>query len=79
VSVATEAKATRLLAERRVQVKFCTDGIVAASVLGDHGIYDIRWNRLTGWSCSCPSWHRRCTHVEAVAGVTMKPVAKAKS
>lgn len=79
MSVTTYDKASRLLATRSVQVRYANQDTVAASVLGDHGLHDIRWTRMTGWSCSCPAFGR-CSHLEAVSSVTMRPVtAKAKS
>ena len=73
--VTVEEKADRLRAEARVQVKFCTEGVVSAAVRGDHGVYDVQWSRLQGWTCSCPAF-KRCSHVEAVCSVTMRPVGR---
>ena len=64
-----DAKADRL----EVQIKFCTEHVVSAAVRGDTGVHDVRSTRNEGWRCSCPC-HRRCSHVAAVAKVTMRPV-----
>jgi hypothetical protein len=69
-----EAKASRLLAGHQVQIRWATDQIISAAVRGDGGIHDVRWDRLRGWSCSCPHVGRECSHVLAVQGVTTRPV-----
>lgn len=69
-----ETKVTRLLAERQVQIRFCSDGVISATVRGDSGIYDVRWTRNQGWTCPC-ACRGRCSHVEAVSAVTMRPVS----
>jgi len=66
-------KADRLRSEARVQIKWATDQLVQAAVRGDSGVWDCRWTRLQGWSCSCPAYGR-CSHVLAVASVTMRSV-----
>jgi len=71
-------KATRLRCDGRLQVLFATDQLVQARVRGDHGVYDTRWSRLQGWSCTCPAYGR-CSHQEAVASVTMRPVGRTES
>ena len=71
-----EAKARRLLADGRCQVRWATDEIVVAAVLGATALYEVRWSRLAGWSCSCPEFRGRCSHIEAVRVVTMRPVGK---
>ena len=68
-----ELKANRLLGNRAVQIKFCTEGVISAAVRGDSGIHEIRWTRNQGWDCSCPAYGR-CSHVLAVASVTMRSV-----
>jgi len=67
------AKAALLRQEARLQILFATDQVISARVRGDSGIYDVRWDRLEGWHCTCAAWGR-CSHVEAVASVTMRPV-----
>ena len=67
--------ATRLLAEKHVQVKFATDGLISAAVRGDHGIYDVQWTRLQGWACTCQAFGE-CSHRRAVTNVTMRPVTR---
>jgi hypothetical protein len=60
------AKAGRLLVEGRVHVREVHDGELRATVRGDHGTYDVRYDngRLR---CTCPSWRTRCSHAQAVA------------
>lgn len=70
-----EAKATQLLAERRVQVMWCFDETLSARVRGDSGVHDIRWSRLLGWECTCPC-RQRCSHMTAVSAVTMRSVGR---
>jgi hypothetical protein len=70
---ATE-KGRRLLGDGRCWVKFATDQIVMATVLGATALYEVRWARLTGWSCSCPDPVGGCSHIEAVRSVTARPV-----
>ena len=48
-------KADPLRAEARLQIKFCSEGLVQAAVRGDHGVYDVRWTSMTGFECSCPA------------------------
>lgn len=68
-------KAARLRSEAKVQIKWATDQLVVAAVRGDSGVWDIRWTSLQGWHCTCPAY-RRCSHIEAVASVTMRPVSR---
>jgi hypothetical protein len=69
VTVATKARA--LLSEARVQIRFATDQLVAATVAGDHDVYEVRWDSFSArWECSCPELRGRCSHVEAVKQVT---------
>ena len=70
-----DAKATRLLAERRLHILWVTDEALSARVRGDTGVHDIHWSRPVGWSCSCPCRHR-CSHVTAVCAVTMQSVGR---
>lgn len=42
---------------------------VAAIVDGDHGTYHVECDSRGWWSCSCPHWGERCTHVAAVKRV----------
>ncbi len=72
-------KASRLLANKSVQVKFATEHVVSAAVRGDSGVWDCRWTRDQGWECTCPAYGRGCSHVLAVAAVTMQPVSVASS
>lgn len=71
MSVADKARVLRQ--DGRIQILFGTDQLVQGRVRGDHGVYDVRWTRLQGWSCSCVN-PRRCSHVEAVSSVTMRSV-----
>lgn len=70
-----ERKASRLLAERRVQLLWAAEAALRARVRGDSGIHDIYWSRLLGWSCDCPCRHR-CSHVTAVRAITMRSVGR---
>ena len=74
-----EAKASRLLADHAVQVRWATDRTVVAAVRGDSGVHDVRWSSLDGWSCSCPCVGRRCSHIEATRSVTMRSVTAGAS
>lgn len=68
-------KARRLRHDARLQILFATDQVIWARVRGDHGVYDVRWDRMDGWHCSCPAWGM-CSHAEAVRSITMRsPVA----
>ena len=65
-SVATPvvtAKAVKLLAEERVRFSR-TDGPVVATVHGDNGDYEVRWDGRS-WSCACDCSHSRCAHITA--------------
>lgn len=72
-------KVTRLLADHAVQILFCSEGVIAASVRGDSGpIYDVRWSSNLGWGCTCPHFGHECSHVQAVRSVTMRPVGASR-
>ncbi len=70
-------KARRLLAEGRVRIKWASDQLTVAAVRGDSSIYDVRWTRLQGWSCSCACFGRGCSHIAAVRAVTTRPLEPA--
>ena len=56
-----------------VEIRYCTDGVVAASVRDHHArlIADVAWTAGGGWRCSaCPG--RSCEHIAAVVDVTSK-------
>jgi len=73
-----ETKARELLVEGRVHVRWCTEGVVVASVRGDGGIYDVHWDSFSArWSCTCREQRGRCSHVLATQAVTMRPVGTA--
>jgi uncharacterized Zn finger protein len=65
MSVFTERKARRLLAEDRVTLR-CLDGELVAEVRGDHDRYRVETGPR-GPRCSCPSWRRPCSHEVAVS------------
>lgn len=67
-------KADRLLLNGHVQVLWATDEAISARVRGDSSIYDIRWHRHSGWTCSCACLGPRCSHIAAVRRVTMRNV-----
>ena len=67
-------KAHRLLSTDAVQVRWATDQIINASVRGDSGIHDVRWSHLQGWTCSCPGYGPKCSHIQATRSITMRPV-----
>ena len=74
-SMSINDKATTLLAEKRVQVMFASDGLVQAKVRGDHGVYDVRWTRNQGWDCTCAAFGE-CSHREAIRSVVMRSVGR---
>ena len=74
--VTVAEKADRLRSEARLQIKYCTEGLIQAAVRGDSGVHDVRWTSMQGWSCSCPALVRRCSHVETVASVTTRSVLR---
>jgi uncharacterized Zn finger protein len=65
-------KAHRLLASDRVQIMTADENRVIARVAGDHGVYDVEWNR-GAWSCTCRNYGT-CSHRVAVGLVAMTPV-----
>ncbi len=71
-----EQKTVRYLAEGRVTVKAVTPAGVEAQVQGSSPAPYT--TRLQGgrWSCSCPAWRNRCTHITAVRLVTSDPEQK---
>lgn len=70
-----EQKATALLSEHRVQVVMATERAVSARVRGSR-VYDVTWDgQEPRWHCTCPNM-RRCSHIEAVASVTMRSVGR---
>jgi uncharacterized Zn finger protein len=76
MTTAAKEKPGRLLTTGAVQIMFCTEGVVTARVRGDSGpIYDVRWSRMAGWDCTCAAY-RSCTHIEAVAQVTTRPISQ---
>jgi uncharacterized Zn finger protein len=65
-------KARRLLATDRVQVMSADENRVVARVAGDHGVYDVAWDR-GAWNCTCRNFGV-CSHRLAVSACTMRPV-----
>jgi uncharacterized Zn finger protein len=70
-----EHKARRYLAEGRLEVQRVDHGVVLARCLGDEGdSYHLRWDEERGgWSCDCPTYGPRCSHVLALGRVVRKP------
>ncbi len=68
------AKARRLLQEARVNLTRVDEDVIEAVVRGDSAaVYAVTWHRGRGWSCSCPAWSFRCSHVLALMLVTVRP------
>lgn len=72
-----EAKAARLLTAGNVHLVTVRPGVVVARVFGDSGVWDVAL-RDGRWSCTCPAV-RHCSHLEAVALVTLPPWARKPS
>lgn len=65
------AKARRLLIEARVDIVHRDRSKVDAIVRGDSAVaYRVRHSAGAGWSCNCEA-RSRCSHVQAVALVTL--------
>lgn len=64
VSESVREKAHRLLTSGCVTVIARAGQDTTATVLGDHGRYEIR-RRRGGWHCTCANFGR-CSHLEAV-------------
>jgi hypothetical protein len=67
MSAYIEAKAARLLVERRVVIACGAHGIEAV-VRGDHDTYRL-FHEASGWRCTCAA-QKPCSHALAVARVT---------
>jgi uncharacterized Zn finger protein len=63
-----EEKAVRYLAEGRVKVRAVSADGVEADVRGSKAYKTTREGKR--WTCDCPAWQRRCSHVIAVQLVT---------
>jgi len=72
-----DTKARRLVAADQVQVLFADEHRIVARVRGDHGIYDLEWDR-GDWSCTCAA-RGACSHIEAVHLVTLQPLRAASA
>lgn len=70
MSALVEDKARALLVSGAVQV-LAVGGLVRARVAGHHGTYEVTWAPVPGWRCSCPERRGRCSHIRAVARVTI--------
>jgi hypothetical protein len=67
--------ATQLLVDNRVRIWLVSDKVISARVRGDRRIFDVRWSRSLGWSCTCQE--DRCEHALAVQQVTATTAAEA--
>lgn len=65
-----EVEAAQLLAAGDVRISWRTDTMTSARVRDIGGIFDVRWQRLRGWHCSCLA--EECAHITAVLMVTNK-------
>lgn len=70
------AKATRLLASRRVHLIAADNDHVRAVVLGDTGLPRQVTRDPDGWACSCPAYGPRCSHIAAVRRVTTATIPR---
>jgi uncharacterized Zn finger protein len=67
-------KARRYLAEGRLRVREADEegGIVHAECRGDSGaIYVVGYDSDRRWSCTCPTFGPRCSHVRALQLITV--------
>ena len=64
-----EAKPRRL-EPTSVKVLWVTPGVVLTRIRAVDGIWDVSFNRLQGWSCTCRMLG--CAHVAAVQQLTSK-------
>jgi hypothetical protein len=62
-----DEQAAQLLASGNVRIHWRTDTMTSAKVR-DNGIFDVRWQRLTGWNCTCQA--DVCAHVASVRMIT---------
>lgn len=67
VSETVTTKVHRLLTSGSVTVVGRVGQEITATVLGDHGRYEVR-RRRGGWSCTCANY-MRCSHMTAVMTV----------
>lgn len=64
-------RALLLIRRGCVHITRADDDVVRARVLGFHGIYDVDYSQLTGWSCTCPAIVTGCSHELAVRRITL--------
>jgi hypothetical protein len=64
-----DAKIARLLESGAVAILHRDEHAVHAVVDGDHGRYFVECDEVGWWSCSCPGWGAKCSHVGAVKRV----------
>jgi hypothetical protein len=67
VTTGFDDEAAQLLAAGDVRISWRTPTMTSARVR-DSGIYDVTWQRLKGWNCTCKA--DECAHVSAVVMVT---------
>ena len=73
-----EARAVKILTERRLTVERVHTGLIVASCRGDSGEdYKLGYDPIRGeWRCTCKAsaeFHRTCKHLIALQHVTTKP------
>ena len=67
-------RSRRYLVEGRLTVETREEGRIRAVCRGLRGVYDLGYERVRGWWCSCTSLEggpRRCAHVIALQLVTV--------
>lgn len=70
------AKASRYLAQGRLQVRTIDPAEIRATCRGDSGeVYALSFRR-GGWYCDCPA-KTRCAHMQALMLVALRPTGEA--
>ncbi len=75
MNVTFDSEAASLLAAGNVRISWRTPSMTSARVRDAGGIFDVSWQRLRGWHCSCLA--DECAHVSAVLMVTNKSLSVA--
>lgn len=68
-----DQKAARYLCEGRIRLVRVEGDHIDATVSGDAASLYVVTHRPSGWRCSCVATVVRCSHVAAVALVTLAP------
>lgn len=66
-----EAKALRIILERRLTILLVAKNRIIAECRGTEQVYHLGWVRGQWW-CHCDG-HNRCSHLAALRYVTVRP------